>query len=96
MRPWTDAEITERNKEIEEGIRQCNVALKDLDKPTAGHRHKKENTNMDPISAWEKKVREYQERGLTEAKAIRETVVNFPDVHKAYLVAFNAMHGRVL
>jgi hypothetical protein len=92
MRPWTDTQITERNKEIEAGILECEKALADLDKPTS----RKETYTMNAIAKFETMVEEFKTRGMSHAQAVREVVVRSPDVHKAYLREFNAMHGRVI
>jgi len=50
----------------------------------------------DPITAWEEAVAAGEARKLTHAQAIRAVVVGKPELHKAYLVAHNALHGRVI
>jgi ATP-dependent Clp endopeptidase proteolytic subunit ClpP len=50
----------------------------------------------DPITAWEDAVAAGEARKLTHAQAIRAVVVGKPELHKAYLVAHNAQHGRVI
>lgn len=91
MRPWTDTQITERNREIQEGVRQCEIALADLDKPTAGHR-RKENT-MDPITAFEEATEKLVAKGMTKERAIGSLIEERPEMHEAYLEAYNAKHG---
>lgn len=50
----------------------------------------------DPITAWEEAVAAGEAKKLTHAQAIRAVVVGKPELHKAYLVAHNALHGRVI
>jgi len=50
----------------------------------------------DPITAWEAAVSAGEAKKLTHAQAIRAVVVGKPELHKAYLVAHNALHGRVI
>jgi hypothetical protein len=50
----------------------------------------------DPITAWEEAVAAGEARKLTHAQAIRAVVVGKPELHEAYLVAHNALHGRVI
>lgn len=93
--PTPDTWIAERSKEIEAGILECEKALADLDKPTAG-RTGKENTNMNAIAQFETMVEGFKQRGMTHAQAVREVVVKHADVHAAYLREYNAMHGRAI
>ena len=93
--PTPDERLAEQADLTEQIFRECKTALADLDNEQTAGKPGKENV-MDPIVAWEKKIEEYKQRGLTEAKAIRETAVNHPEIHRNYLVAFNAQHGRVL
>lgn len=50
----------------------------------------------DPITAWEEAVAAGEARKLTHAQAIRAVAVGKPELHKAYLAAYNAQHGRVI
>lgn len=48
----------------------------------------------DPISVWEEKLEALQARGMTQAAGIRHLVLNEPATHRAYIEAYNQMHGR--
>ena len=50
----------------------------------------------DPITAWEEAVEAGEAKKLSRAQAIRAVAVGKPELHKAYLIAHNAQHGRVI
>lgn len=89
--PTPDTWIAERQEEIEEGIRQCEIALKDLDKPTS----RKDTNTMNAIQKWDAMIAELEQRGQTKAQAIHTIVAKDPDLHAAYLREYNAQHSRL-
>ncbi len=50
----------------------------------------------DPITAWEDAVEAGVARKMTRAQAIRAVAVGNPELHKAYLAAYNAQFGRTV
>ena len=48
----------------------------------------------DPVAEWNQKRDEKMARGKSKSKAIQELARENPDLHRAYLVAYNREHGR--
>jgi hypothetical protein len=56
----------------------------------------KDEGDKDPIAAWNELVEANTKNGMTKGKAISKAVRDNPAAHRAYLVAFNAAHGRTM
>jgi hypothetical protein len=93
--PTPDERLAEQAESTEQIVRQCEIALKELDKPTAG-KPGKETHIMNAIQRWDAMIEELRQRGMSHARAVREIAVKNSDLHKDYLREYNAQHGRVV
>lgn len=50
------------------------------------------SSTMDPVAAWDTEVAALMRGGLTKAAAVRQLATSNPQLHQAYLGAFNSRH----
>lgn len=49
---------------------------------------------MDAIAQWDSEIAACMEKGMPRARAIREIVKSKPELHRAFVLAHNDLHGR--